>query len=316
MRMVSAVAGLAVVLTGCAGIQQPALPPASKTPYAIVNVHEHIQSPAEAPKLLEAMDAAGIAHTVLVGSPKETIVGKGGFVEYDENNARVLTIQSTYPERFSAFVTVNPRDPDKLRKFEGYLRAGAKGLKLYSGHSNFYDLPLTDASMEPVYASLEQRRIPVLWHVNLGKFGGEFNAVLARHPRLIVILPHLGLSSIKLERLESLMDRYPALYTDLSFGYDPFLIAALQRISRNPAKYRQFIARYRDRVLFGTDMVVTKHKRKSAAWLAGVMQCYRGMLEAARYRCALINEELNGLALDAETLRQIYEINPGRVLTR
>jgi predicted TIM-barrel fold metal-dependent hydrolase len=261
------------------------------------------------------MDAAGIAHTILVGSPKETLVGKGGFVDYDENNARILTIQTTYPNRFSAFVTINPRDPDKLRKLDGYLRAGAKGLKLYSGHSNFYDLPLTDASMEPLYAYLERRRLPVLWHVNLAKFGGEFEAVLARHPRLLVILPHLGLSSIKLERLESLLDRYPNLSTDLSFGYDPFLITALKRISRHPSKYRDFISRHRDRILFGTDMVVTKHKRKTTDWLADVMRCYRQMLEAQQYRCALVTEELNGLGLDPETLRQIYEGNPRRNLS-
>lgn len=260
------------------------------------------------------MDTVGVAHTILVGSPKATLVGKGGFVDYDPNNAAILTIQSAYPDRFSVFVTINPRDPDKLRKLQGYLRAGAKGLKLYSGHSNFYDLPLTDPSMEPVYDYLERRHAPILWHIHLGKFGGEFEAVMKRHPRLTVIVPHLGLSSIKLERLATLLDRYPTLYTDLSFGYDPFLIAALKRISRDPDKYRNFIHRYHTRVLFGSDMVVTKHQRKSIQWLSGVMQCYRQMLESAQYRCLLVDEKLNGLALDPETLREVYEWNPRRLL--
>ena len=283
-------------------------------PYAIINMHEHIQSSAEAPKLLAAMDATGIAQTILLGSSQATIMSKGGFVGYDENNAQILTIQSTYPGCFSAFVTLNPRDPDKLRKLEECLGAGAKGVKLYTGHSKFYDLPLTDPGMEPVYAYLEQHRIPLLWHVNLGTYGGEFAAVLKRHPQLTVILPHLGMSSIKLGRLEKLLDRYPTLYTDLSFGYDPFLIAALKRISRDPSKYRAFIRRYPSRILFGTDMVVTRNKRKTVQWLTEVIGCYRHMLEAERYQCELVEEELNGLALDPETLRQIYEVNPQHIL--
>ena len=279
-------------------------------------MHEHIQSTAEAGKLLKAMDAAGIAHTVLLGSPKATLTGSGGFVDYDANNAAILTLQASHPDRFSAFVTINPRDPDKLRRLIGFLQAGARGLKLYSGHSNFYDLPLTDPEMEPVYAYLEQHRIPVMFHVNLGRFLGEFGAVMARHPRLIVILAHLGLSSIALERLEPLLDRYPHLYTDLSFGYDPFLIAALRRISRDPERYRRFIRRHPDRILFGTDIVITKHKRKTAEWLADMMRAYRGMLESTRYRCVLIEEELNGLALEPALLKQVYETNPRRVLGR
>jgi len=113
-----------------------------------------MQSAAQAKKFLKAMDAVGIVHTILMGSPKQTIYFKGGFVDYDLNNAEMLTLQATYPDRFSAFPTMDPRDPDKLRKFIGYVRAGAKGLKLYSGHSLFYDLPLTDPEMEAAHASV------------------------------------------------------------------------------------------------------------------------------------------------------------------
>ncbi len=303
---------------GCAGhaARMKAHGSGAKQPtYAIINMHEHIQSPAEAEKLLETMDNTGIVRTVLLGSPKETLVGKGGFVEYDENNAQILTIQTTYPNSFTAFTTMNPRDPDKLRKLQGYIRAGAKGVKLYSGHSKFYDLPLTDPEMDPVYAYLEQQQLPIMFHINLGQFLGEFEALMAQHPKMVVILPHLGLSSIRLTRLESLLDRYPRLYTDLSFGYDPFLVAALRRISATPEKYREFIQRHQDRVLFGSDMVVTKHERKTAEWLTGVIQCYRRMLETERYRCSLVgDEELNGLALSPNVLHQIYEVNPQKVL--
>ena len=80
------------------------------------------------------------------------------------------------------------------------------------------------------------------------------------------------------------------------------------------AEIRAFIRRYDNRVLFGTDMVVTKHKRKTVQWLTEIVQCYRHMLEAQRHRCSLVEGSLNGLALDEETLRQIYEVNPQSIL--
>jgi len=307
-------------LTGCASAQvsmaeSPHRGSASGS-YALANMHEHIQSVEEGAKLLDAMKAVGITHTVLVGSPQQTLFFKGGFTGYDENNGQILTLQRLYPDAFSAFCTVNPRDPDKLRKLKGYVRAGSRGLKLYNGHATFYDLPLTDSEMEPLYAYAQQRHLPVMFHVNLGRYLGEFEALMDAYPRLTVIAPHLGVSSIRLERLERLLDRYPTLYTDVSFGYQPFLIAALKRISKDPGKYRQFMQRYRARILFGTDVVVTSHPKKTAPWMAGVFQCYRDMLEQSRYRCALMEEELNGLALEPDILRDVYERNPQRVLGR
>lgn len=319
-QLLVAVGAALLWFTGCASAQVPiAESPrrgSASGSYAISNMHEHIQSVEEGAKLLDAMKAAGIAHTILVGSPKQTIFFKGGFEGYDENNGQVLTLQRLHPDAFSAFCTVNPRDPDKLKKLMGYVRAGSKGVKLYSGHATFYDLPLTDPEMEPLYAYAQQRHLPVMFHVNLGRYLGEFEALMDAYPRLTVIVPHLGVSSIRLERLERLLRRYPKLYTDVSFGYQPFLIAALKRISKDPEKYRQFMQRYRSRVLFGTDVVVTSHPKKTVPWMADVFQCYRDMLEQPRYRCALMEEELNGLALEPDILRDIYERNPQRLLGR
>jgi hypothetical protein len=44
------------------------------------------------------------------------------------------------------------------------------------------------------------------------------------------------------------------------------------------------------------------------------MRCDRGLLESERYRCVLVEEELNGLALEPALLREIYETNPRRAL--
>ena len=56
--------------------------------HKIVDVHEHIQSINEVPRLLVAMDSLGIGKTILLGSSWFTITldPKVGFTRYDENN--------------------------------------------------------------------------------------------------------------------------------------------------------------------------------------------------------------------------------------
>ncbi len=108
------------------------LPCAAQT----INIHEHIQSDTEVPKLLAVMDELGIERTVLVGSSWFTITLNEdvGFTRYDENNAALLRIVERYPGRFEAWPTVNPEDPDMLPKFQSLVDRGATGLKLYLGH--------------------------------------------------------------------------------------------------------------------------------------------------------------------------------------
>ncbi|HLP79727.1 MAG TPA: amidohydrolase family protein [Acidobacteriota bacterium] len=284
--------------------------------FEIVNIHEHIESVKEADKLLVAMDANEIATVILVGSPRQTLFSGVGFTEYDENNEQILTLVKKYPGRFKAFVTINPRDEDALEKLKSYMAHGASGVKLYSGHTIFVDLPLNYSGMDPVYAYIEKEQIPLIWHVNPADLQDQFEDVLTRYPTMKVLCPHYCLSSINESRFRYLMDTYPQLYTDISFGFDPFAQAGFKRVSRNTTKFVEIFTDYQDRILFGTDNVITSNPKKTVDWITDFGRCYRDMLEKSTFDCAVVNSTgLNGLSLDDSILEKVYERNAERFLT-
>lgn len=287
--------------------------------YSIINMHEHIESINESDKYLVAMDGNNISMSILLGSPNITIgltidPEKGKFSGYDENNEELFKIKERNPDRFVIFCTINPEDDDKLEKFKECVEKGALGLKLYSGHGDFYTIPLNDPGMYPVYGYLQTNKLPVMFHVNTYYYLAEFEAVLNDFPDLVVICPHFCLSTRYLTRLRRLMDEHPNLYIDISFGREQFLKTGLKRISNNVEEFREFFSDYNKRILFGTDMVVTRNPRKSEEWIGDIIRCYRGLLEKESYNCFLVDHTLRGLAMNDHALKKIYEENPRSLL--
>jgi len=283
---------------------------------SIINAHEHFQSLGEVPKYLAGVEPKHVVKTVIVGSPEATIyLGRKGFLNHEKYNAEGLLIQTAYPDRFIFFPTLDVKDPNKLKKLKAYVELGARGLKLYSGHSFFYNLPLDHTGMLPVYAYCEANNIPILFHVNAGRYQEELESVLQKFPDLKVICPHYCLSTSKTERFEYLMDTYPNLYTDISFGWIDYLKAGLERFSKNPEFYRKLIEKYQDRIFFATDMVVTHAGYKTAEWFGEVTQVYKDLLEKETYGFfAMPDQSLNGLHLNRAVLEKIYHENFERFL--
>ncbi|MCA9538405.1 MAG: amidohydrolase family protein [Myxococcales bacterium] len=300
----------------------------------VVNVHEHIQSTREAGRLLAAMDATGVDTTLLMGSSWFTVTlnQQDGFTRVDWNNQQILWIAERHPGRFQAWPTIDPLDPDKLKRLEEYVAKGATGLKLYLGHGLreqrptewgyfFHKVAIDDVDMLPVYAYCEQIGLPIMLHVNPGPtapgFAEEFISVLQLFPDLKVIAPHFILSSIKSSRLRAFLDAFPNVYSDVSFGHDDFLVPGLKRISKNPRKYRKIIRDYPGRFMFGTDVVVTEAPFKDADWIAVRMRAYLDMLRKAEYETPLVpGKKLRGLALPPDLLAGVLHANFDELMRR
>ncbi|MEK6608117.1 MAG: amidohydrolase family protein [Myxococcota bacterium] len=282
-------------------------------PYRIIDVHEHIGSRSDLPRLLRVMDEQSIARAVLVASSRQTLGGGVGFVGHEENNAVVVAMAARLPERLTAFVTIDPGDPRKLERLRAWLARGARGLKLYSGHGSFRGAPLDDPAMLPVYEHCEREGVPMVFHVNMGKFGDEFRRVLARFPRLRVDCPHFCMSTIRLDRLDEILGAHPSLYVDVSLGAESIVAEGLPRIAQKADRVRAIVLRHTDRFLFGADLVVAGATPTLAA-MRDAFASYRGLLERERYHAASLDKDLRGLALPAEALRKIYQENPRRFL--
>ncbi|HUU82916.1 MAG TPA: amidohydrolase family protein [Phycisphaerae bacterium] len=294
----------------------------------IVNTHEHLRGGANPlAKMAEADRRAGVAATALVASPRWTFtLQKGtGFEEHHENNEYLCRLARENPGRYYAFVTFDPDEEGITRKLEDYVAQGATGVKLYAGHGAvtgdgrpFHVCPLDDPKLLPLYEYCEVHRIPVCLHVNMRKFPDEARRVFERYPDLPIIVPHFGLWSGLLSKLDELLTEYPNLLTDQSFGWW-YSLDGLGRYDKNPDAFRDFIIKYQDRVLFGTDVVITEFAGKSAEALTDFWLSYRASLELDRYDFTDRDGKVHhfkGLALPQDVLRKIYHENWERLLKR
>ena len=292
----------------------------------IVDVHEHIRAVEDVPKMLAAMDAVGIGKTCLMGSSLFTLTlnPSVGFTKTDDNNEQLMKVCEQYPGRFEAWPTMDPQDPRKLEKFQALVQRGAQGLKLYLGHGYiikktdkymFHTVAMDDPQMLPVYKYCSDNFIPVVLHVQPDRklapgFLEEFVAVLMEFPAMKLVCPHFMLSSKSPKRLHELLDTFPNLYSDVSFGHDDFLIPGLKRISENPQRFRDLFAKYPNRFMFSTDLVVTDEPIKTQQWIQERFQAYFDMLTKQTYTTPLIpGQTLNGLNLPPAMLERIFYKN-------
>ena len=299
----------------------------------VVNAHDHLYKKNHLSNYFKAAEKTGVARTLFVASSGYTLLGKTGKKDEmnDFNFREIVALAKEFPGKIIPFCTIYSGDPDKLDKIKQFVAEGAQELKLYTGHSNFYDQPLDADEMLPVYAYCEETKLPIVWHVNLQLYKNEFQNVMEQFPYLMVIVPHFGQAywrpDIALPWIAKLIDTYPNIYTDTSLGSRQILVDGLQRVSMHRDLFREFCNKHSDRILFGTDMVVTGNKEKTPEWMESVIRACRDMLEKDLYyffmsargsKYANSNAHpygaLRGLALDDKVLRKIYETNIEKIV--
>lgn len=300
----------------------------------LVNAHEHLYATRHLDRYLQAARRTGIAATVFVASPEFTLEGKGdqGEPGMSENFAEILTAAAAAPGEVIPFCTLDPKDPDKLERLKRHVSAGAKGVKLYSGHSNFSSGPLDGPDMEPVLAYLEETGLPINWHVNLAKHGDDLSRVLKRYPKLNVMVPHYGVAfwrpdSATMRKLETLLAAHPNLYIDTSLGTREILLKGLAVMEADLPVFKALFERFPRQIVWGTDSVVTGNAEKTPGWYSKVIWATRDQLERDLFQTDLAagysryyqqgrdgEGYIKGLGLPEETLRLVYRENALRWL--
>ena len=294
----------------------------------IVNTHEHLMG-GENPlaKLDEANERTGVVTSVLVASSRYTFTLKKGtgFVEHHKNNEYLCGLARRDPSRYHAWVTFDPLEDNKVEKLKDYLRKGATGVKLYAGHGAktgddrpFHVCRLDDDHLLPLYDFCERYRIPICLHINMRKFEAEARSIFTRFPNLPMIVPHYGLWSGKLDDLDKLLDNFPNLMTDNSFGWW-YTTPAFKRYEKNNHKFREFMIKHQERMLFGTDVVVTTASSKSADALTEFWLSYRASLELSEFDFRDkdgVLHRFKGLALPEWVVRKIYHENWDRMIAQ
>ena len=228
-------------------------------------------------KALENIGLAGMNILVIAESPPEI-------------ETVLKMIPGAYHPRFNHRALENQRDPfpvlnltDHLRmipfldarfiedqieqKIKIFHQKGFKGLKLLYVPEE--DLEYRIGGMEKTFGRARKKSegitallienasshgMSILMHADLRKYGEFVGEMIRGHPRTNFNIPHFGFSR---KAISSLLDNYPNCYTDLS--------SLRTFMEKDPDSYRNFIRRYQDRILFGSDAIVSQPENIQSA---------------------------------------------------
>ena len=221
---------------------------------------------------------------------------------------------------------------------------GASGLKLFKAFGLTYRdaagrmLRIDDPRWDPIWTACGELQMPVLIHAadpaaffapidhtnerweELSRhpdwhFGGDAfpsreeilaarNRVIAKHPKTTFIGAHVANNPEDLQAVASWLDAYPNLYVEIA--------SRIAELGRQPYSARDFIIKYANRVMFGTD----------GPWPESRVQLYWRFLET-RDEYFPYSEKpfppqgfwrIYGIHLPDEVLRKVYYANAARVI--
>ena len=263
------------------------------------------------------------------------------------------SIRQSYPDNY-AFFAAFPTDSfnnagfaeKTIEHFRKSLQTGATGIKIWknigmvlkdtSGHYVMID----DPAFEPVFAYLEQNKIPVMGHLGEPKdcwlpanemidpgavsyfkenpkyymflhpeapsYNEQIDArdtVLKRHPKLDFLGAHLASLEWSVDELAKRLDRYPNLKVDMAARMYP--IQYQSKIDRE--KVRDFMIRYQERILYGTDFEV--HDDPALNGDSVRAHLHKGWLDQWIYMTTDSTIAVKGLKLPKQVIDKIYYKN-------
>jgi predicted TIM-barrel fold metal-dependent hydrolase len=205
---------------------------------------------------------------------------------------------------------------------------GAVGYKIWVGVS-----ALSDAGRnEPTFAAMEElgflgasvhvsQPYPTKWCKDIIKFWQAQNAwerVMDRHPKMKLVMAHMfnyNMSDEQLDYLTYIVETYPNVNLDLAAR-----IGWVFHVDRD--KLRDFMIKYADRVLFGTDIGDQPLREKAEITARRYHRCFE-ILETDKTVGAGFypgpgagTKEVKGMALPVDVLEKIYYKNAARLYPR
>ena len=124
--------------------------------------------------------------------------------------------------------------------------------------------------------------------------------LVERHPETTFITAHVGCYAENLKFVGEMLDEHPNVYTDFS--------ARIGYLGRQPYSTREFLIKYQDRVLFGTDNTPSVEVYR---------RYYRFLETKDEYFPASSRPRaprIYGVYLPAEVLEKIYQKNAERLI--
>jgi len=163
--------------------------------------------------------------------------GKTIQIVQNPDNDSVHKVVSRYPERFMAFVVINPKLKNAMEVLEkGIEEQGMVGVKC---HAWWHRIDIS-SELLPIARRCEEKGLPLLVHLGGGRQTGNFKALLDNCPRLKLILAHLAIPHF--QKSWKLIKEEKNCFVDISGSYiNAFMVR------------RAVKALGPDKVIFGSD---------------------------------------------------------------
>ncbi|RKT05807.1 hypothetical protein BX286_3817 [Streptomyces sp. 3211.6] len=233
----------------------------------LVDVHTHFMPDRVMRKVWDYFDAAGpltgVAWPITYRHEEEQRVGL-----LREFGVRAFT-SMLYPHKPGMAAWLNAwaedfaaRTPDCLHTATFFPEEGVaayagqaveRGARVFKAHLQVGGYDPNDALLEPVWGLLAEARVPVVVHCGSGPAPGKYTGpgpvarLLARHPRLPLIVAHMGMPEYT--DFLDLADRYPEVRLDTTMAFTDFS----EQFSGFPPGDLGRLADLGDRILLGTD---------------------------------------------------------------
>ena len=140
------------------------------------------ERPVSADEMLAAMDAAGIARTVLVQAS----------TCYGHDNSYLADAVAAHPRRYIGVFSVDMLAPDAPQRIRHWLGRGLSGLRVFiAGHTTAQDVRLDDPRSFPAWDCAVQAGLPICVQLRAPALG-QLQTVLERFPQARVLLDHMA----------------------------------------------------------------------------------------------------------------------------
>ena len=307
-----------------------------KAKYPAIDVHTHVlaRTPEEVADWVKTMDEVGIETSVVLTSATG---------ENFDKLADLYLMK--YPARFQLYCGLLTSDMDKpdyparaAAELERCYKKGARGVGELSdkgsGFGRSANLPRDkrlhpdDRRLDAFWNKCAELKLPINIHVadhpscwkpldvyqertpdyqHFNQYGKDIpsyeellairNRTLARHPKTTFVACHLGNQGNDLAALSKVLDTYPNLFLDIS--------ARDYEVGRTPRAAAKFLLKYRNRIMFGTDM--GREKRMFRAW-------WQLFETADEYMPGRVSWRYYGLELPAPVLESLYRGTAKKVM--
>lgn len=284
---------------------------------------------------IKNMDATGVQKTILFCGTGKT------FDKY-------AAVYGKYPDRFELWCGFDLTDFDKpgfgpaaIAELERCVKMGAKGVGEITdkgsglANANGSAIHMNDPRMDPILEKLADLKLPINVHTGDPKWMYEkmnanndllfeayyfrldnkknilnqeeviaaLNQALKKHPRTTFIACHFMNLTYDLDQLGKMFDKYPNLYADCS--QREAYIGSIPRFAR------QFMEKYADRLVWGTDQGYSLPMYRNSFHILETLDEHFYAWDVSNTRWCLY-----GLGLSDATLKKLYRDNALKILKK